>query len=647
MKGYAGKILQVDLTTGKVTRNPLEEYLARSYIGGFGINAKLAYDYLPPRVDSLSPQNVIILGAGALIGTMVPGSARFWSITKLPEVNAIFGSTGTMSFGCMLKYAGYDHLIISGQSEKPVYLYIDDDHVEICDAEGLWGRDIYEATETLWQRHSRKSSVIAIGQAGENLLPISLTLVDRLASLGNKGLGAVFGSKNLKAIVVRGNGGISVAKPQKFLRLVNDSLRRVRNDPGHQRWLELGKMSAFFSMDFSYRNWNQLIPAEETDKLIGQKVYLDKVRKRRLACPSCPYADKDILQVKEGEFKGLTTYITSWYMGNINFGVQCEVESYDKIAKCLNTVQRYGICRHAVSNAIDYAVNLYEQGIITKEDTDGLELKRDFETTSTLIDWMVFGRGIGKIMGKGIQGLATAFGTADRQDYFATKGTAISTDPRVQSLCTQFEYIVNPKGHHFACQVPVYDIRGQQEREKWRQDCNTQRGIPDEAISRILDSPVGVNLGRITRYAEDWAVVNDSLGLCFGYPLIGFWTLPDLCEMFSTVTGIELTPEEMMATGERAWNLIRVMNVKEGFSREQDTYPKQWVQPLEKPNGEKIHLRNTFDNRILTAADLDQMIEDYYDERGWEVKRGIPTREKLISLGLENAAEDLERLKIW
>ena len=454
-RGYAGKILQVNLRAGKITKTPLEEHLARSYLGGFGINAKLAYDYLPPRVDPLSPQNVIILGAGSLVGTMVPGSARLMSITKLPEVSAVFASTGSMSFACMLKYAGYDHLIISGRSERPVYLYIDDNHLEICDAEELWGRDIYQVKEMLWQRHSWKSSIIAIGQAGENLLPISLALVDRLASLGNKGMGAVFGSKNLKAIVVRGSGGIGVADSRRFMRIINKSIRKIRNDPGHQKWLELGKMTAFPRIDFSYQNWDNFFPAEAANELIGQKVYLDKLRKRRLSCPSCPYADKDILEVREGEFKGLTTYVTSWLAGNINFGIQCEVESYDKIAKCINMVQRYGICRHAVSAVVDYAVHLYQQGIITREDTEGLELKRNYQTTKTVIDWMVSGRGLGKILGKGIQGLATAFGTSGRQDYFAVKGTAISTDPRITGLSTNFEYIVNPKGHHFACWVPV------------------------------------------------------------------------------------------------------------------------------------------------------------------------------------------------
>jgi aldehyde:ferredoxin oxidoreductase len=495
----------------------------------------------------------------------------------------------------------------------------------------------------LWQRHSRKSSIIAIGQAGENLLPISLALVDRLASLGNKGLGAVFGSKNLKAIVVRGSGGISVADPRRFMRIINKSIQKIKNDPGHQKWVELGKMTAFSSVDFTCQNWDHWFPAEAANELIGQKVYLDKVRKRRLSCPSCPYADKDILEVKEGEFKGLTTYVTSWAAGNINFGIQCQVETYDKIAKCINTVQRYGICRHAVSAVVDYAVHLYDQGIITREDTDGLELKRNYETTSTLMDWMVFGRGIGKILGKGIQGLATAFGTAEKQDYFAAKGTAISVDPRITGLSTNFEYIVNPKGHHFACWVPVYPINGQE--EKWRQDSKLV-GVPDEAVSRIMDSPVGFNLGRVTRYAEDWAAVSDSLGFCFGYPLIGFWSLSDYCELFSSSTGIELTPEEMMVTGERAWNLIKVLNIKEGLGREQDTYPSKWLQPLEKPNGEKIYLRNAFDNRILTAAVLEQMIDDYYDERGWEVETGIPTKKKLINLGLRDVAQDLEKLRI-
>ena len=632
-KGYAGQILHIDLSSGKRTRMPLEDDLAKSYIGGFGINARLAYDYIPPQVDPLSPQNVMILGAGTLSGTMAPGSARLTLTTKLPEVNAVFSASGSMSFACMLKYGGYDHLIITGRSQIPVYLYIDHAHIEIRDAADLWGKDIYQVTDMLWQRHSRESSIIAIGQAGERLLPISLALVDRLASLGNKGGGAVFGSKNLKAIVVRGSGGLGVAQPVRFLKLINELTQRIRDDTSRQKWVEQGIMSKWPNTDWSYRNRDYVFPAAAANELVGTGVYLEKVKKGRLACPSCPYADKEILGVDEGEFKGLITYASGWARPNEQFGILCQVGSYDKVVKCLDTVQRYGICRHAVSALVDHAVYLYEQGIITSKDTDGLELKRDYATTKTLIDWMVFGRGIGSIMSKGIKALATTFGTDSRQELFVTKGTTITDDPRLQGLHPMtFEPIVNLKGHHQHCWAPPYR---REDPDKFKQECR-QLGIPDEAIFRIMHSPVGFNVGRLTKYSEDWHALSSSLGLCQRYPYDGFWSLADYCELFSAATGLELTPEEMMVAGERAWNLLKLMNVKEGFNREQDTYPMKWLRPLEKPNGEKVYLRNKYDDRILKARDLEKMIDDYYEERGWDKKSGIPKKTKLAALGLQN-----------
>lgn len=618
----------------------MEEQLARSYIGGFGVNARLAYDYISPQIDPLSPQNVIILGAGVLSGTMAPGSARFALTTKLPEVNAIFTGSGSMSFACMLKYAGYDHIIITGRSEKPVYLYVDHDCVEICKADDLWGLDIYQVTDLLWKRHSKESSsVIAIGQAGERLLPISFILVDKIGSVGNKGGGAVFGSKNLKAIVAKGNGGIEVADPKRFIRLINGFLKRIREDPFQKQWVEQGIMSHWPAGDWSYRNRDYLFPADAANELIGTKVYLDKVKKGRLACPSCPYADKEILGVDEGEFKGLVTYSSGWSRANEQFGILCQVGSYDRVVKCLDTVQRYGLCRHAVSATVDYAVYLYEQGIITREHTDGRELKRDYETTMTLIDWMVSGHALGSILGKGIKGVATAFGRDSRQELFETKGTTITDDPRLRGFHTlNFEFIVNPKGHHGVCLAPVL-IKGQP--DKFRQECR-RLGIPDEAISRIMNSSVGFNVGRLTRYCEDWHVVTSSLGLCQRYPYMALWSLSDYCELFTAATGLDVNPREMLVTGERAWNLLKVMNVREGFNREQDTYPMKWLQPLEKPNGEKIYLRNKNDDRVLTAEDLEHMIDDYYEERGWNKKYGIPTPAKLLELGLENVIKDLE-----
>ena len=635
-KGYAGKILHVDLASGETHCIALDQPLAKSYIGGFAINARLAYDYLPPKVDALSPQNVIILGAGTLSGTMVPGSARFALTTKLPEVDAVFNASGSMSFASKLKYAGYDHVVITGRSDKPGYLYIEDEQVELRDADDLWGQDIFETTDTLWKRYSENASIIAIGQAGENLLPISLALVDRMASLGNKGGGAVFGSKNLKAIVVKGNGGVRVSDPKRFMKLIHGFLKKAKADGFRKKWVEQGIMSKWPNADWSYMNRDQVFPSDQANALVGTEIYLNEVKKGRLSCPSCPYADKEILGVDEGEFDGLITYSSGWARANEQFGILCQVGSYEHVVKVFDTVQRYGICRHAASSVVDYAVYLYEEGIITKRDTDGLELKRNYQTTKTLIDWMISGRSLGPILGQGIKGLAKAFGRSSRDELFEVKGTTLTDDPRLQGLHTMnFEFIVNPKGHHQHCWAPMYV---KEEKEKFKEGC-LRLGIPDEAVSRILNSSVGFNVGRLTKYSEDWQAVSSSLGLCQRFPYDGFWSLSDYCDLYAAATGLEVTPEEMMETGERAWNLLKMMNVREGFDRSHDTFPMKWLQPLEKPNGEKVNLYNKYDGRILGAEDLEKMIDDYYEERGWDKKTGIPTKAKLSTLDLQYLLE--------
>jgi aldehyde:ferredoxin oxidoreductase len=396
-------------------------------------------------------------------------------------------------------------------------------------------------------------------------------------------------------------------------------------------------MSRWPNPDFSYQHRDKLFPGEIASKNFGPEVYLNKVKKRRISCPSCTYADKEILGVSEGEFKGLTTTISAWAMGNENFGVQCQVDSYDKVLKCLDIVQRYGLCRHAVTTVIDYAVHLYDEGIITKGDTDGFALRRDYETTRTLIEWMVSGRGIGSILGKGIEGVARAFGTEDREDYFAAKSSAVTFDPRLMGFdTTMFEHIVNFKGYHFGVDTPPYDS---EHPEEFKQALKG-RGISDEALSTIMDSPVGFNIGRLTRYCEDWKALSDSLGFCTQDPYRSFWSLPDYYQLFSSATGLEVSPEEMMRAGERSWNLLRVLNVRDGFSREQDRFPKRWLEPLKKPNGEEVFARNKYDKRIMTAEVLEQMLDDYYEERGWDKTSGIPTPAKLAELGLEKVSRN-------
>ncbi len=212
MNGYAGSILHVDLTSNETKKEPLNSNIAEKFIGGFGLNAKLLYDSIEPGIDPLSPENAIVLGAGPLVGTIAPGATRIYAASKLPINNAMgWCGAGGMSFGIMLKNAGYDHIVIKGQAENPVYLKIFDDNVELCDASELWGMGTGETTDKLWNEFGRPLGVTSIGQGGEKLSRISMSFVDRASSLGRGGLGAVMGSKNLKAIITKGTKGISVS----------------------------------------------------------------------------------------------------------------------------------------------------------------------------------------------------------------------------------------------------------------------------------------------------------------------------------------------------------------------------------------------------------------------------------------------------
>jgi len=212
---YAGNILHVDLTKNEVKKEPITPELVKAFIGGLGLSVKLAYEHIKPRTEPLSPENTIIIGAGPLVGTIAPGSSRIYAVAKFPINNAIaWAGAGGMTFGGMLKNAGYDNVVIKGRASKPVYLKIFDDDVEICDAGELWGKGIEETSEQLWAKFSWPAGIITIGQAGENSVKFAMSFVDNASTLGRGGFGAVMGSKNLKAIIVKGTNGVRLSHPR-------------------------------------------------------------------------------------------------------------------------------------------------------------------------------------------------------------------------------------------------------------------------------------------------------------------------------------------------------------------------------------------------------------------------------------------------
>jgi len=624
--GYAGKILRVDLSNGCITEEPLDANLARKFIGGPGVGLNLLSDILKPNEDPLSPENPLIFGTGPLIGTLVPGSAKGYLSTKytMPasgDKKKCFISSsmyGGRRFGSMMKNAGYDHIVITGRAEKPSYLKVTDEDVEICDASDLWGRDIYETSDILRERYPGSTGVCgvwAIGKAGENLVRPSLGFADDLHNAG-RFAGAVAGAKNFKAIVTLGAKGVRVADRQRFMDLYTEKREQI--------------------LGYSYEPWTfetAVCNKDCTGGMCGVKV---------------------IHEAKEGRFKGQR-------FGGSYIGEMLEwddLSDWSERFKLMDVMNRHGLCMCTARRMIWFLTKLYERGVISSKDTGGVELKTgDFDGYMALVEKMLNKEGIGAVMAEGWHALCERVGVDASTDAEAgcsiVKGIDIILDARF--WLSHFSPAVGlaPIVHGKAKQVhsDTSWIRGPN--PDVRRDCE-EMGLSKEEIDRVLTED-SFDTGRLTVYSEDAETVYNALGQCCSTAMLAgdpMRDVPWLAEVYSAVTGFDITPRELLRAGERIRNLERLLNVREGFTREDDKMPELYLQNTETPvkikdiafyapDGSDRYLMDWFERR-LTKDDLEQMLDDYYEERGWDIETGVPTREKLIQLGLEEFVEFAE-----
>lgn len=645
LPGYAGNILYVDLTSGRVRKEPLDAEMVRNYIGGAGINNRLAYDLIPPDADPLSPQNAIIIGTGPFNGTIIPGSSQVMIVYKSPLNNAFPHSNGGGCFSHFLKSSGYDHLVITGRSEKPVYLKINDEDVEICDASNLWGKDVFESTDEL-RRKYEPCSIIPIGQAGENLVNISVTQIDKGGTVGSGGLPAVMGSKKLKAIVVvRGTKGITVADLKRLQKLVDEILVRVREYHLRDEMMKGGAMtmtSGWVPEGMLARHSTVLLPYPPNIKEIQAEIYkLHKKSRKKIACITCPMSDKDRLDLPE---RGIMTYDTAVFaVGAIMtaspaFGHRADSSALDMYADALrffDMANRYGIDRvYGLEGLVDFVVTLYEDGVITKEDTGGMDLDRGFDTLLKLTKMTAFREGIGDILADGVIRAARRIGRgAEKCVRNVIKGQFVFADPRLTGLGPmQFEMMVYPGrslGVAGAMGAPSYSP-GWPMKELLKQAVRC--GVPEEAIKRIFTEN-SFNVGRLAKHGEDFFNLFNMLGQCHRLYISRFYSMDILAELYSAVTGIETTPSELKLASERVWNLWKLLNYRAGFDRKDDEPPEVWFQPLKAVDKEYI-LKDYFGATALTRQDVDRLLDDYYDEHGWDAKTSCPTDRKLRELKL-------------
>jgi aldehyde:ferredoxin oxidoreductase len=631
--GYAGNILHLDLTTDRVEKESVTPELAKAFIGGLGFSVKLAYEHIKPHIGALSPENTIIIGAGPLVGTIAPGSSRIYAAAKFPINNAIaWAGAGGMTFGTMLKNAGYDNVVIKGRASKPVYLKIFDDDVEICDAGELWGKGIEESCRRLWAKFGWPVGVITIGQAGENLVKFAMSYVDNASTLGRGGFGAVMGSKNLKGIIVKGTKGVRVSHPKRFMKLVDGLFQRIKRWEHLDEWHEFGF-------------WLGL-------PVVPREMYYE-LNKARLSCISCPISDKDVVEIKKGKYKGLTKVTTTAINAVTPSLLGLSVE--DSV-KCTGTLDDYGMDMFEFFSVISFVNQLYDQGMITNEHM-GSKIPFDLESLEKWGEKIANREGFGGILAEGLPGIIDKFGEESKR--FAppmAKGLSVYSGPTGPLIWNrfgtmEFSQLVNPRGAHVAAGgSPTYYAVRPLDKFPTHLD---RMGVPESAVDRILPEPghwqwglrfglvspedkVGLNVGRMTRYSENWLSVLGSLGVCARAQINRFYYASLLAELYSAATGIQIGKEELMKAGDRVWNLLKVANVKEGFGRKDDSFSPRWLE-------EKSQFIDYTGKVKINEEIADRFLDDYYQERGWDVDKGIPTREKLLELGLAEAAEEMAR----
>jgi len=612
--GYAGRILRIDLSTGKTKISPLSVEYAKKYIGGIGLGMRLLIENSKPGVDPLSPENPLILTTGPFSGTMAPtGGNGHAFVSKSPLTNGVGEAKSHGFFGAELKRAGYDAVIFENKAEKPVYVWIDDDSIQLMDAKHLWGKSPKETEDMIREElGDYYIRVASIGLAGEKLARVACIMNDTTRAAGRTGMGAVMGSKNLKAIAVRGTKDVPVAKPDEFLEFVKMMHERMKG-PATVKYRTLGtplNVLVHNSLGaLPTRNFTNAV-FENAEKVSGE--YLNEHFVVRInGCSSCAMRCEHIAVVPEGPYKGTTTRVE--YEPLWAFGPHCGVDRMDAILKAMELCNYYGLDSLSTGNIVGFAMDCYEHGILTKKDTDGLELEfGNAEAMVELVHKIGKREGIGDILAEGVKRAAEKIGKGAEKYANHIKGLEM-TGYDIRGLKTAaIGYAVSFRGaDHNRHGAYGLDLKGTVDRFKVEKG-RSKLVIDLENLYTIIDSLIVCKFSRGTYYE-------------------GF---KDLARYYTLVTGIEMTPEELELTGERINNLGRLFNIREGFTRKDDHLPpKVMSTPIPDDTVSK--------GSYITQEELDLMLDDYYATRGW-TKEGVPTLEKLKELGLEDLAYIVE-----
>ena len=619
MKGITGKILFVDLTSGKNTTVLLSEEVYAKYLGGLGIASRLLYDYLEPGTDPLSPENPLIIVPGLLVGTGLSTASKTTITFKSPATNAFGRSVVGAYLGVALKKAGFDGMIIKGKSNKPVYLYIEDENVEIRDAADLWGKDAIETQIFLREKLGKDFRTGAIGLAGEKLLLIAdIDFEERQSA--RAGGGAVMGSKLLKAIAIKGTGNVDYADEDLLKVAITNWNKKINGSEPQKLDMAYGSGEFYEWVNkergvFPVKNWQESIFEESFKKHKNEKSPLDpyywspKYTEKLHPCPNCTKPCGRFFVIKDGKYAG-TRVEGIEYELLYALGSELGIDNIEVTAKLNEICDRAGVDGISAGVTLGWAMEAFEKGLLTKDDTDGIDLYfGNEEAAIQAMEKLAWKKGkLGELLGDGVKRAAKKLGKGSEKFALEIKGL----------------------------EPPGYDVRGLKGMAlaiavSVRGACHLTGGIyAPELIGSFwklanVDRLSAKWKGYEVKTGEDFMSVYDMLGMCkFSRSL--FW-IEGMLDGLKAVTGIDYDVNQLMAIGERIYNLDRLINIREGLTRNDDSLPYRVTHEPIKNGVSK--------GNYVTEEELQDMLDEYYLVRGWS-KNGIPTRMCLFKLGLEN-----------
>ncbi len=605
MKGWNGKILRVDLTKGTTKLENYSEDIAKRFIGGRGLAVKLLWDELPQGADPLGPENMLIYAAGPYTAYSIPNSGKMVVAAKSPLTGGYGdGNLGTRAAVNMRK-CGLDAVVVTGKSEKPVYISVEDDEVEILDASHLWGKNSYDTEDWIYEKHGKSTGVLIIGQSGENLCNIATVVAQKGRAGGRPGMGAVMGSKNLKAVIFNGSKEIPAAEPDKLSELGKEGFKKIPKFDAYPYWKKVGTMMAADMMQTASalptRNFSEG-QFEKIENVNGDAVHEATVTQR--GCPNCNMICGNTILDSEGIESELDYENVTMLGPNIGLGDLEQVGTLNRICDEL------GLDTIGAGSCIGFAMECAEKGLIDMDITWG-----DFEGAKQLLYDMANMEGYGAIFGKGTRAAAEEIG-GDSQDYaMHIKGLEISAYNCHYCPGMALSFGTSPIGAHH--------------KDAWVISWEISSGIRGEYGPEKAEKVI--EFQRIRGGLFETIVACRFPWIELGYPL------EDYPKYFEAATGVKMSLDEMWKMGDRVYAMMRAFWAREygdDWSRKMDHPPARWFKhPL--PAG-------PLKGKHLDMEAYDKLLSFYYEKRGWD-ERGIPTKETLQELDLAEEAEEFEK----